>query len=491
MYDDGDIVNSRFVEGNGMSTELNSVDTERAIEMAVFLGASVVCGPEIEDGQSERKLRDVREGWICCGAASEAGGEEKGGRKTSIAVKCGHGVLRFNSEVKRTEENGKCVGLRIRMPESAIVDDFFNVASGDRSGECGIVEARSDDVSGMWEQFFASGFIYPGKRRYMQSVSGEVQETYRRLLSRDSGVFKAILYKDRDKILGHQSAIKWCDRSWLIQHWNVRNGAPRDASRLLIEGIGERLSEPRDGGPRKYLMTIYRPDNALPSSLFGGVVELIGDPEGCGSYDLEYCVLQNEAPGREDAGVRDACEEDMGKLSRLMEVLGESQAGKLDGLLGSHFAELDVSKEYRELGVCRERRVMVMSENDTDVYAVCNYSSAGLNLSGLANSFRVFSNESNGTVRSDLVNRMVQHVLGSYRTAGCAAPVLLTNRAEPVPESFRRVKTYRCWWIDSSYLEEFKASVREVFGNMRKYLKRGKRNRRGARNVTAGGAAKW
>lgn len=353
----------------------------------------------------------------------------------------------------------------------------------DRAMDSRLTEAKREDFDQLLEFFFESGFIYSGKRKQLQKYAASVRQTNMTLLQSGDALMKKVLFKENREIKGHISALRVFDRTWLVQHLTTHHATGTATSKAILNSIINFFLD--SSANRKvgtsYVTCYYRPGNLYPEVLFGETQRTIANPDICGMADLEFCVSGSADPGagnEEGVDPAVACAEaqaaDLVRLERLLIDQGRYFLIRAEGLTAEGLTQLAVSAEYEKLGLYRRRRVFAARRagEEDGVYAVCNYASPGCNLSELTNSFRLYYPAGRTEPDKDVVNRLVKHVLASYRSSEMPSPVLLLEEGQPLPENFKKIRAYRYWYFDAAYCPLFKEAAESNIVHIKEILKR-------------------
>ncbi len=346
-----------------------------------------------------------------------------------------------------------------------------------------LVEAKREDFDQLLEFFFESGFIYSAKRKQLQKYAASVRKTNLTLLQSGGGLMKKVIFKENREIKGHLSALRFFDRTWLVQHLTTHHSTGTATSRAILSSMANFFLDP--SANRKvdtsFVTCFYRPGNVYPEVLFGETQRVVGNPEICDVADLDFCVsgAADEGPAEpkmEKSGIRchEAQPADLSRLERLLVEEGHYFTIRIEGLTAEGLTNLAVSAEYAKLGLYRKRRVFVarQQEEGDAVYAVCNYASPGCNLSELTNSFRFYYARSGPEPKNGLVNALSRHVLASYKATEMSSPVLLLGEGQILPDLFKRVRKYRYWFFDAAYGGLFKKTAESNIDNLKEILRR-------------------
>ncbi len=356
-----------------------------------------------------------------------------------------------------------------------------------------LVEAQREDFDQLMEFFFDSGFIYSAKRKQLQKYSAGVKRTNLKLLQSDGAIIKKVIFKDHREIKGHISALKFFDRAWLVQHMTTHNTPGTAIARAILNSISNFFQDPaanRKVGTN-FVTCYYQPGNLYPEMVFGETQRMVANPDICGTTDLDFCVSAAAEPGpkagREKSKIKchEAQAEDLARLECLLVTQGHFFPIRIEGLTAEGMTKLELSVEYEKIGLYRRRRIFVAKDSDGEaVYAICNYSSPGCNLSELTNSFRFYYSGTGSLPTLEAANALSRHVLSTYQATEMNAPALLLGANQPIPDKFKKIRKYRYWYFDAAYCDLFKRVSEFNLSNAKEILKKLKSG--GSENAESG-----
>jgi len=131
----------------------------------------------------------------------------------------------------------------------------------------------------------------------------------------------------------------------------------------------------------------------------------------------------------------------------------------------------ETSTRFFSRGLIRERHCLVAREEGGRMaaFALLENASPGINLSGLLNSFSLWSlpgvGPSNGPVRRALIRAVVER----YRSWGARTAICLTedrDLADYLAEGFRKTQEYVCFTSSRSTIKNYYDYVQERFGRL-------------------------
>nr|WP_226377611.1 GAF domain-containing protein [Citrifermentans bremense] len=143
------------------------------------------------------------------------------------------------------------------------------------------------DLDELWDFFFETGFIYPGKYAHFQANKESIKETYAKLYTHTPQIARHFIYLDRGIILGHLAMVRFYPNSWLIHHHAARKSVSIKAGLAVLDQVSRYLNELESFAfaHLRYVYCYYRPDNKFPSRVFGGFAKKHQDQSSC-SLDL-------------------------------------------------------------------------------------------------------------------------------------------------------------------------------------------------------------
>jgi hypothetical protein len=212
--------------------------------------------------------------------------------------------------------------------------------------------------------------------------------------------------------------------------------------------------------------------------LFDGFSKWIADPSISCTYEYDYCLPETsvlKAPNVEDY----ICDPVNGKDRDIFEKILETQFDKnfkrAEGLSERILSSTKLSKEYKQYGLHRERRVLCVKNKDreTIAFSVCEYCSPGANLSELTNSFKIYSVENVAiSTKRKAIDLLAYTTLESYRNQGVDCPILLNLTSAYLPKQFKRKKKYKYWYLHASHFGDLKNYFEVVTTDLKTHLRK-------------------
>jgi hypothetical protein len=345
------------------------------------------------------------------------------------------------------------------------------------------VDASFEDQERLWLFFFESKFIYREKREQLQGYADKIKNTYFKILKKNSPIIKQILFKEEDEIKGCIAALKFFDHTWMVQHLQGKITADQTHSGMvLVQALTDFFLESKNNkrGKSDFFTFFYRPENVFPNTVFGEVAKRLGNASICDTRDLSFCLVNTEGgetrifpPEIKRIQCREANPQDLKKLEAILVSQREYMLLRTEGLSFENILRLEISKDFSDLGLYRYRKVFLVftEQEDSLVYAICDFSSPGLNFSELTNRIKlIYSNPQSGS-NIFLANHLCKQVLDIYAQTEMPNPVLLLSANQTVPFPFLKKKIYRHFFLDLRYIKDFKTQLDFILKDIKILIK--------------------
>ena len=378
------------------------------------------------------------------------------------------------SQLETEEREIYRIGFEFARPHPELLKRVSSFVQKNASPH--LTDATAEDCDRLWAFFFESRFIYGAKRQQLQSNAERVVKTYEKLLKNNPPILKKILYKQNGEIKGHIVAIKIFDETFIIQHLAASKAQGASAGQAVIRGITSFFLDAsiNRNTQTRYVCAYYRPSNLYPSLVFGETEHIINNPDICSTRIYRFCVFSSQQlAATPDVTCGEAKLHDLDDLEAILIASHEFQLMRVEGLTRDKITSLELTSEYNRVGLYRNRRVFVARKGNDRAYAVCNYSSPGINLSELTNSVKFYySLGANPVIMQELANALSPVVVESYQKTEMSDMVLLIQSEQPVPAGFNVKKQYTMWILNTDYVSKFKDATEYIFKNIRDFVKK-------------------
>lgn len=318
--------------------------------------------------------------------------------------------------------------------------------------------------------FRATGFLYPEKEAVIAPIFSDVRRTFEALYGRPSRLFKAVVARDGEAVVGHVAVIRVYRHTWMSHHLAARSS--HHVAHLLNMGAADYFGLNPD---LEYCKIFFQPDLRWPSRVFGGFARTLRDSTQSVLREFRHVTLptaQPIAPLPEGIEVIEASDPELAVVERHLVEREPTLLLRADDLLRPALTLAPVNKQYGRLGLFRRRRVLLALQRNVPVgFALAEISSPGLNLSEALSLFRVYVTPE-GEADADRVRRALLHVLATlYRQAGRPFMGGLVPVAEEA--AFARIgvmpdDTWLCWTCHRGLYARFCDYVDRLFEVLRR-----------------------
>ncbi len=384
----------------------------------------------------------------------------------SVLAACRAQVLYVNvldkPEGRRTARCG-LVFLDLDARDQVRLSSAVHSSIDGRLSVCGRVEMEE-----LWGFFFDSGFLYPSKYLSLQAHKDEFCRTYRKLYQDSPSIARHFFFRDKGKLFGHMSMLRFYPDSWLIQHHAASRDGYGAAGVSVLDEAGRFTNDfhLHPGARMDYLMCYYRPENRFPARVFGNVARDVADPKGSSVDTFGYFLLPASAPaaaGESTGGFQlfPARPEDLDELRRWYEARSGGLTLDALALIRRDGSDAELSGEYRREGFKRDRQVYSLRCGSalTAVIQV-TVSDLGLNLSNLTSCLHVWVLDPE-RLPADTLLSALDALRGAY--ADGTPPVLVYPEEYLDTHSVPYEKKYALWVLNTAYSDAYFESVRGTF----------------------------
>lgn len=312
------------------------------------------------------------------------------------------------------------------------------------------------DLDELWDFFFETGFIYPGKYLQFQANKEEIKETYTRLYTGNPQIARHFIYLDRGAILGHLAMVRFYRDAWLIHHHAALKSSLK-AGLAVLEQVSHYLNELESFSfaHLRYVYCYYRPDNRFPSRIFGGFAREHGDQSSCSLDSFGYTRFTTG--GAEEAvpapwEFEASTPFDLSEVVRHYRHVSGGVLTRAFDLEGGGEQEDELAQKYRELGFRKEKyRYSLRKGGSLKAFFLVNVTDAGFNMAELTNcvTLIVLDEEVPAQVMRLCLERVSRHYEG-----GSMALLTLPD-AYPGRLGLPLEKNYLLWVLDMHYSDDY------------------------------------
>ena len=264
------------------------------------------------------------------------------------------------------------------------------------------------------------------------------------------------MFREGEEELGTASAVQAYEHTWLFQHLAASGHPMRLIPKYVMLGLAQFLMENRE---IKYLITYFRKENSFPRKMYSGFMECYPLEEQLRfsrhsflSLDLETGASIREAPvlsgGRAGGGmtVGHPTEADKEVIENYFERHLHPLLIRSRSLSGDVLHLPETSAVFRSRGLKRERSCLVAKQGGRlYAFALLENSSPGVNLSGLLNTFSIYTVHPGGERAREARKSLLRIVLECYRSWDARVAICLTDETDLtdyLEAGFRKEKEY-------------------------------------------------
>lgn len=335
----------------------------------------------------------------------------------------------------------------------------------------------AERIESLWELFNRSGFLYPSKKAYIQKIRPEIDQTWQKLLSGDMPFYKQIVFREDEAELGTASAVQVYEDTWLFQHLAASSHPVKLIAKHVMMGLAHFLMENRN---TKYLITYFRKENSFPRKVYSGFLEQYPSDDHFCFAKYSFLTLDLEGPGslRTKRSSSEVCSSNRIVVSHAKEADKEV----VESYFQKHFHPLlirsrslyrhvlhlpETSAMFRAKGLKRERSCLVAKQGGTLVaFALLENCSAGINLSGLLNSFSLYTIRPEHPVAREARRALLNAAIDCYRSWKARVAICLAEEQDLedyLDGGFKKEKEYVCLSWSRRMIKGYYDYVKERF----------------------------
>jgi hypothetical protein len=375
----------------------------------------------------------------------------------SFNIKCrAQVVYRKNIEPEKEPNGIKCglALLDIDIQDHAKLISILQHAKNDNSYFCNRVS-----LDELWNFFFETGFIYPGKYGQIEKNKHQIKAIYEKLYNSDSNITRHFIYQENGRIMGHMAMLRYYKKTWLIHHHAARKSALNKAGLVVLDQIGRmgNNSHRLDSLHMDYLICYYRPDNKFPSRVFGGAAKAIHDSKGCSTDAFAYyhhqCNLNRVKRLPSDWQLDDVSKNDLLELENFYQHISGGLMLDAADLRINRLSMDALSEEYEQMGLNRHRQLFALRQkNQLKAVIMVNLTDLGLNLSGLTNCMKIFVTDPTALTAKILIAAMDVLAAAYQKTS---MPALLYPAAYADEQNLPYEKHYILWALSLEFSDQY------------------------------------
>jgi len=337
----------------------------------------------------------------------------------------------------------------------------------------------AEKIENLWQLFYDSGFIYPSKDAYIKKIKPQINDTWRRLLSTETSFYKNIVFREGGEELGTASAVQVYENTWMLQHLAATAHPAKLVSKYVLLGLAHFLMENQE---IKYLITYFRKENSFPRMIYRGFLGSYPHEEQLRFTRHHFLSRELDDEDAQELQLRDprillprgVIIEDATEIDReIIENYFRKTTHPLLVRSRSLYKDLlflpETSAVFFTKGLSRERTCLVAKDREIGMiaFALLENSSQGINLSGLLNSFSLWSVRGEGERHRRVRRGLIEMAAQRYRAWGARSTICLTTEDDITDyqaSGFNKIKEYICFTSTRRAIKSYYDYVQELFG---------------------------
>ncbi|MDA3810018.1 MAG: hypothetical protein PF518_06745 [Spirochaetaceae bacterium] len=326
--------------------------------------------------------------------------------------------------------------------------NFIHHEIDDRAYVCNDVDMKS-----LWSFFFESGFIYPEKYKYIFANKEKIKKLYEKLYSEHPGIARHFIYQEENHIQGHMSMLRSYENSWLLHHHAASTIHGHNGGLQVLNQIGSFGNNCHriESMHFEYLMCYFRRENKFPDKVFGGLAKKINNPKHCSLDDWAYFYFNkiNQSQTKDISGweLRKTTEGELKNLECYYENNSGGLLFKAFNLDGDDSGERSLINDYEKSGLLRDISLFsIQKDNQVKGMIMVDCSEAGINMSDLTNSFKIFITDPEGLTK-EILNTLLIKLSNFYPDEDRISALLYPhNLADELNISIEKI--YTLWVLN-------------------------------------------
>ncbi|MBI9103891.1 MAG: hypothetical protein JEY99_15850 [Spirochaetales bacterium] len=300
---------------------------------------------------------------------------------------------------------------------------------------------------------YESGFLYPEKYKYISSKRETIKDLYEKLYTQNPGIARHFIYQEGTHIQGHMAMLRSYEDSWLLHHHAASTSHSQNAGLHVLNQVGSfgnnchRIKSLH----MVYLMCYYREENKFPRRVFGDLARKINNPGHCSLDNWAYLHYYRDvlipSPLPEGWDLEKTTNGELKDLECFYRNHSNGLLLKALNLSGGSHSNPDLLKEYSRSGFNRKIELFTMKKDgEPRGIIMADLSEAGLNMSDLTNSFKLFimdPEEMTEVIINSFLNR-VSEIFGEENRI----PVLVYPEDTAMKLNMPVEKSYTLWVIN-------------------------------------------
>jgi len=313
------------------------------------------------------------------------------------------------------------------------------------------------DIDELWEFFFESGFIYPGKYSLINVYRGNFKKTYRKLYEDSPEIAKNFVYQKDGIIYSHISILRAYQNTWMIHHHAARQLEGMYPGLIVLRKLFFYVNDVHrlPSAHMNYLMCYYRPQHKVYDHIYTKFVKELKKPQAS-SFDLFSYVsirtneIQDELPS--GWSITPASIPDAWEFERFYH---NTSGGLFCNILelGKTLGPDSVEEVYKKMGFIRSIKPYSLKyKENLEALLILEESDIAINLSELLNAIKIII--MNNNVTKEILYASIKFLINSNNKR-TYLPLMIYPSNWINKEGISYEKLYYLWILDMHYGNEF------------------------------------
>jgi hypothetical protein len=237
-------------------------------------------------------------------------------------------------------------------------------------------------IDDLFQRYMQTGFLYPDKLARLAPFTAEIMENWRRAAASPDTLLRIVTYSGtRERTWASLATWRHTADAWCIQHL-VSRGDPLASRAVLLAELDAMIEDPEHLSSQNW----FRPDNRLPSRVFGAYTDKLGPESACAHLLTAFEVPLLASVPSVGVTVNAVTAQNQLELNELGALVRGPVYSVAEGF-GNEDFELDgIDRLYRRVGLFRYRRAWLAYSGGELVAALVAYRGPlGLNYSFVEN----------------------------------------------------------------------------------------------------------
>ncbi|VBB44013.1 conserved hypothetical protein [uncultured Desulfatiglans sp.] len=321
----------------------------------------------------------------------------------------------------------------------------------------------------LWEFFFETGFIYPGKYALIDAEKSEFKRTIKKLYEECPDIACHFTYQQNSRIFAHVSMVRAYEKAWLIQHHAAKALESKSTGFNVLKQIMYYLYDMcrLPSANMDYLFCYYRPDNKFPDRVFGGFARQLKDNKKCSMDVFAYftiCKRIQRDISLSNFEIKATSKMDLFQLNLFYNHISGGLMLNIYSMLPENMQNnKTIENIYKDINFTRKMRLYSLTYNrKLCAIFILDQSDFGFNFSELINGIKAIILEPKflpWPVFYEAVNQLAP----DYKTDNVPIMIFPGEYVSCANKSPKDLKQYVLWAYDVAIISEFMEFLKKKF----------------------------